>query len=206
MAPGTAFCSVCGANLTNVGQQAMPGAPSPVVVVQVQQRTSGMAIAGFVLSFFCGLLGLIFSVMGRNECKRSNGSVGGAGLAVAGIVISILHLVASVAYVLLVFVFVARVQHQFGQSKNDIARATAKSIAYEAYPQWSTAHPNKQCPDSITDLGEYMNDTKMTDPWGGQYQFLCGPTMPQGSRGVLAISAGEDGAFNTADDVKSTDD
>jgi general secretion pathway protein G len=99
-----------------------------------------------------------------------------------------------------------RVMKMFGQSKNDIAKATAKSIAYEAYPQWSTAHPGKQCPDTITDLGEYMNDTKMTDPWGGQYQFLCGPTMPQGSKGVLVMSAGEDGKFNTADDVKSTDD
>ena len=56
-------------------------------------RTSGMAIAGFVLSFFCGLLGLIFSIMGLNEVKRSNGTVGGGGLATAGIIISIVGMV-----------------------------------------------------------------------------------------------------------------
>jgi type II secretory pathway pseudopilin PulG len=62
--------------------------PSPTV-----ERTSGLAIAGFVCSFFFGLLGLIFSVMGYNECKRSGGTVGGAGLAIAGIVISIFWIV-----------------------------------------------------------------------------------------------------------------
>jgi type II secretory pathway pseudopilin PulG len=51
-------------------------------------RTSGLAIAGFVCSFFCGLIGLILSILGRNECKRSGGTIGGEGLALAGIIIS----------------------------------------------------------------------------------------------------------------------
>ncbi|HEU0031253.1 MAG TPA: DUF4190 domain-containing protein [Kofleriaceae bacterium] len=63
-------------------------------------RTSGMAIAGFVCSFFCGLLGLIFSIMGRNECKRSNGAIQGGGLALAGMIISIVSLVLGVLGVL----------------------------------------------------------------------------------------------------------
>jgi type II secretory pathway pseudopilin PulG len=63
---------------------ATPYYPPPAVPT----RTSGLAIAGFVCSFFCGLLGLILSIMGRNECKRSGGTVGGAGLALAGIIIS----------------------------------------------------------------------------------------------------------------------
>lgn len=67
-------------------------------------RTSGLAIAGFVCSFFCGLVGLILSILGRNECKRSGGTVGGEGLALAGIIISsitlaipVLGIVAAVA-------------------------------------------------------------------------------------------------------------
>jgi type II secretory pathway pseudopilin PulG len=55
-------------------------------------RTSGLAIAGFVCSFFCGLIGLILSIMGRSECKRSGGTVGGEGLALAGIIISSISL------------------------------------------------------------------------------------------------------------------
>ncbi len=55
-----------------------------------------MAIAGFVLSFLCGLLGLIFSAIALNECKKSKGLVKGEGLAIAGIAISIATLVLGV--------------------------------------------------------------------------------------------------------------
>jgi Tfp pilus assembly protein PilE len=58
-----------------------PVAPRPT-------RTSGLAIAGFVCAFFCGLLGLILSILGHNECKRSGGTIKGQGLALAGIIIS----------------------------------------------------------------------------------------------------------------------
>lgn len=70
------------------------GAPPPVV-----PRTSGMAIAGFVLSFFCSLLGLIFSIMGLNEVKNSRGAVTGGGLATAGIIISIIGMLIGIAVV-----------------------------------------------------------------------------------------------------------
>lgn len=75
------------------GQQQNMYMPEP----GVQTRTSGMAITGFVLSFFCGLLGLIFSLIGYNECKASNGTVGGEGLALAGIIISIVGMLLGLA-------------------------------------------------------------------------------------------------------------
>jgi hypothetical protein len=62
-----------------------------------------MAIAGFVISLvFCGLLGLIFSIMGHNEIKRSGGAVTGGGFAIAGIVISIIRLIIEVIYVVVI--------------------------------------------------------------------------------------------------------
>ena len=66
--------------------------PSPMVT----PRTSGLAIAGFVISFFCGLVGLILSILAYNDCKKSRGIVKGEGLAVAGIAISILSLLLAV--------------------------------------------------------------------------------------------------------------
>lgn len=77
-----------------------PGGYAPpgyvMMPVGVQTRTSGMAIAGFVLAFFCSLLGLIFSIIGYNEAKKSNGTVTGEGLALAGIIISIIGMVLGV--------------------------------------------------------------------------------------------------------------
>lgn len=58
-------------------------------------RTSGLAIAGFILSFFCGLVGLIVSILGYNDTKN-NPNVGGQGLAIAGIIISSLGMLLSI--------------------------------------------------------------------------------------------------------------
>ena len=62
------------------------------VPMQMAPSTSGMAVAGFVLSFLCSILGLIFSIIGYNEVKNSNGMKTGGGLALAGIIISIVNM------------------------------------------------------------------------------------------------------------------
>ena len=107
---GSVTCASCGAPLAAMPPQGYPpppggGYPPPgyppqgyqqpymMMAPVAQPRTSGMAIAGFVLSFLCALLGLIFSIIGYNECKKSNGQVTGEGLALAGIIISILNFV-----------------------------------------------------------------------------------------------------------------
>ena len=89
--PNSAFCSQCATNLM------VP--PHLLGGMHVMPRTSGMAIAGFVLSFVCGLLGLIFSSIGYSECKKGNGTVSGEGLAIAGIVISIVNMLAGLIIV-----------------------------------------------------------------------------------------------------------
>ena len=56
--------------------------------------TNGMAIAGFVLSFLCSILGLIFSIIGLNQTKQRPQA--GGGLAIAGIIISILSIIGGI--------------------------------------------------------------------------------------------------------------
>lgn len=90
----SAFCNACGRALTGTPRPVAPPVPSMAQPI----RTSGMAIAGFVLAFFCGLLGLIFSFMAKSEIDGSDGTVGGAGLATAGIVISFLNMLFGFVY------------------------------------------------------------------------------------------------------------
>lgn len=59
-----------------------------------------MAITGFVTSFVCGVIGLIFSLLGLQECRKSNGTVRGEGFAIAGLIISI----ANIGFLILFFV------------------------------------------------------------------------------------------------------
>lgn len=100
-------CFKCGFALRE-GAAAAP-APAPVAEAAPQApapgRTSGLAIAGFVLSLF-GVLGfvvsalfgipvvvaLVVSIKGVRAIRSSGGALRGRGLAVAGIVISIASL------------------------------------------------------------------------------------------------------------------
>lgn len=93
--PAAVFCSQCANSL-----RATPGVAAGLATggVPIRPRTSGMAIAGFVLSFFCSLLGLIFSCIGYSECKKSHGAVDGAGMALAGIIISLVGMLAGLGY------------------------------------------------------------------------------------------------------------
>ncbi len=96
-----------------------------------------------------------------------------------------------------------RVMKMFGESHVDIARATVKKFAYEAYPSWSASHPEKACPDKLEDLNEYMNGKDINDPWGNPYRMYCGQNLPPGAKGLAVTSAGEDGKEGTPDDIKS---
>jgi hypothetical protein len=55
--------------------------------------TPGIVIAGFIFSFLCGLLGLILCAVGLGEAKKRGA---GEGLAIAGIIISIVNMLLGV--------------------------------------------------------------------------------------------------------------
>jgi general secretion pathway protein G len=96
-----------------------------------------------------------------------------------------------------------RVMRALGESKVDVAKLTVQKYVNEAYPQWSAHHPDKQCPDKLDDLNEYMNNKDTNDPWGRPFKMLCGANLPAGAKGLAVMSAGEDGKEGTTDDVKS---
>lgn len=83
------------------------------------------------------------------------------------------------------------------ESKGEIAIATARQYAYEAYPSWAAAHPDRACPVCLHELNEYTNNKSVRDPWGNEYQMSCD------GRGIVVQSVGEDGRSGTADDISS---
>jgi hypothetical protein len=90
-----------------------------------------------------------------------------------------------------------RTMHVFAESKSDIAKATVKKYAFEAYPSWRAQHPNLVCPARLVALNEYMNNKDIKDPWGGTYGFSCDDS------GIRVWSRGEDGVSGTGDDIRS---
>jgi len=66
---------------------------TPVIITQ-GPSTSGWAIASLVCSLLgVSLLGVIFGHVGLSEINKSNGTVGGKGLAIAGLILGYIPLV-----------------------------------------------------------------------------------------------------------------
>jgi prepilin-type N-terminal cleavage/methylation domain-containing protein len=95
------------------------------------------------------------------------------------------------------------VMKQFGTSKVETTKIKLRKYAFEAYPSWSAAHPDKTCPEKLADLNEYMNDNDSNDAWGKPLKMFCGENLPPGAKGLAVMSNGEDGKEGTSDDVKS---
>ena len=115
------------------------------------------------------------------------------------IVIAILGLVMGL-------VVVPKVMDMFATSKERIAKLAVDKFAFEMYPQWSLAHPDKGCPGSLLEVAQHMGkseeDTK--DPWGTPFKMLCAEQLPPSVKsGIAVMSFGPDKAEGTPDDIKS---
>lgn len=96
------FCTNCGNELDD---RAIMCPKCGVALTQTTNASNGsssngMAIAGFILSFFIPLLGLIFSIIGLKRSKETNN---GKGLSTAGIIISCITMVITLIMVIISF-------------------------------------------------------------------------------------------------------
>lgn len=85
--PAATACSRCGGSLVMAVPPplgSMPGHP----LLPRRAKTNGLAIAGFIFSFLCGIAGLPMSIIAYLQCRKSRGALAGQGLALAGIIIS----------------------------------------------------------------------------------------------------------------------
>jgi len=96
-----------------------------------------------------------------------------------------------------------KVMKMFGQSKVDTTKIKLNQLANEAFPQWSMSHPDKPCPDKLSDLSEAMNSNDVNDSWARPIKMFCGSNLPPGVKGLGVMSMGEDGKEGTPDDLKS---
>jgi hypothetical protein len=71
---------------------------------------NGLAIAGFISAFFCGIVGLILSIKARGQIKASGGAQGGWGFTTGGIIVSIVGLAIAVIYLTAVIITVVAEQ------------------------------------------------------------------------------------------------
>jgi hypothetical protein len=67
------------------------------------QLTNTMALVGFVMSFFNGLVGLILSIIGMSQIKKTGEP--GKGYALAGIIMSAISMFLSLIFYVIYFIY-----------------------------------------------------------------------------------------------------
>ena len=95
------YCCHCGAELLDAAV-VCPKCGCPVGEVKSESPSvgwNGLTIAGFVVSFFSGIVGLIMSIIALKQVRSSGEN--SKGMALAGIIISAVRLAAVTLYVLL---------------------------------------------------------------------------------------------------------
>ncbi len=71
-----------------------------------EKKTNTLSIVGFILAFLVPIAGLICSIIARKQIRER--SEGGAGLALAGLIISIVEIcIVVIAYIIVIAVAVA---------------------------------------------------------------------------------------------------
>lgn len=192
-----------------------PGAPA------VQPRASVLAItslvcgiAGFCTAGLGGLVGLILGIMALGRIKRSGGTVGGRGLAIAGIILSIISLLLMVVAVgagLMMGYFVSsefepRVSNRanIASSQADIANLDRAIETFKVdYGRYPTTEEGLQAllspPADIKGWsGPYLNAVPL-DRWGKPYVYLSPGRHNQ--VGYDIYSCGPDTVDGTPDDI-----
>lgn len=99
------FCKNCGKEISD-NAYVCPNCGVKVGGAQTADRkTNALAIVGFILAFLVPIAGLICSIIARKQIFERD--EGGAGLALAGLIISIVGLVITVIYLIVVIATVA---------------------------------------------------------------------------------------------------
>lgn len=103
-------------------------------VVVTEKKGNGVAIAGFVLSFFIPLVGLILSIVGAKKSKETNS---GKGLSIAGIILSSIGLILSLIFTIAIILGFNSVNNIINESSDIVSDARCATVdtdnCYESY-------------------------------------------------------------------------
>ena len=147
-------------------------------------KTSTMAIISLVTALLCiPLVSIILGHLARGEVRKSNGTIAGAGIALAGLIIGYLQIVSLLLFFAVGLIgglglAASNMEKTFGSGKEDAAKTWVNSTGdtyVELYFIKTSSYP-----ESLNDLMELPGDgqspfisepSTLVDPWGKQYQY-----------------------------------
>ena len=166
------------------GTPQQPPFPAPgTPLIAEPQRTSGMAIAALVTAIIgIPILALPFGYVARKEIDRSQGTIGGRGMAIAAIIIGWIEVALAVIALIVIIVVVALFAPKVVNELNDQTQAQSHlRLAMTAAQDYRADH------DSFKGL----TPAKMTEREPG----LRYDQAFTASAGVISVRVGADGSL-----------
>lgn len=145
-------------------------------------KTSTMAIISLVTALLCiPLVSIILGHLARGEVRKSNGTIAGAGIALAGLIIGYLQIVSLLLFFgigVIGGLAASNLEGTFASGKEDAAQNWVNG----AGKQYVELHflKTRSYPESLDDLMEsprggepplIKKSSALMDPWGNQYQY-----------------------------------
>jgi hypothetical protein len=156
---GSPFCSNCG----NAIPPAQSAAVSTPGMPMAQQKTSGMAIAslvcGIVNVFPLSLIAIVLGHISLSQIKKSAGQIQGKGLAIAGLVLGYLGIVA-IPFILIIAAIAIPNLLRAKIAANEASAAGSVRILETLEFDYSQQHPNQGFTCSLSEL----NSLGLSDP------------------------------------------
>lgn len=166
------------------GTPQQPSVPAPgTPLIAKPQQTSGMAIAALVTAIIgMPILALPFGYVARKEIDRSQGTIGGRGMAIAAIIIGWIEVVLAVIALIVILVVVAVFAPKVAKEFNDQSQAQSHlSLAMTAAQDYRADH------DSFKGLTPEKMAEREPD--------LRYDQASTASAGVISVRVGTDGSL-----------
>ena len=157
LADNSRFCANCGNSLVEAQASASPVAPPPPVPGPVvAQQTSGKAIASLILGiinvFPLSVIAVILGHLSLSEIKKSAGRLKGEGLAIAGLILGYLGLVAIPLIVILAAIAIPNLLRAKIAANEASAVGNVRNIM-TAEVSYATLHPQTGFTCNLSALG-----------------------------------------------------
>jgi len=178
----------------------MDSANQPVKTSALAKQSLALGIASIALclGFICGIPAIICGVKARSKIRRSNGTLGGDGLAIAGLVTGCFGTVFITCFICMQVIGTLKFIHfkRIEKTECDIA---AIALGIDSYKMLKGGYPSNL---EILAQGNdpYFKKGIPLDPWGHPYQYKYPGTHPPLKYDVSSL--GPDGV-ESADDITS---
>lgn len=154
LADTSLFCSNCGYS-TSQAQPGAPAVPAPPPAPIGPQQTSGKAIAslvcGIINVFPLFIVAIILGHLSLSEIKKSGGRLKGEGLAIAGLVMGYLGIVAIPMILIIAAIAIPNLLRAKIAANESSAIASIRSL-FAAEISYQTAHADAGFTCSLSDL------------------------------------------------------